>query len=331
VLRNIAFALVSIALGGCAHLSLKDKVVRDIHVRTPDTALCPGQEAKIVVTAALGDGTEAPTTGAGKGKVGWDNYEVTFAGDTAKDGKVRMPTDPRLTWKGPAVLMVVATDHPGVQWTGGIAVRYDCNLEANFGGLPGAGGRIGSFGREGADSGGRGNDGGDGTKGGDGHDGQNIEAWVTTVTGPESATLVQAAVQSEGKRSYYAFDPTRGTLTVDTSGGAGGVGGGGGNGGDGGKASGDVKRGRGGDGGNADCGGDGASGGDVLLHVDPRARPYLDRVLVHSQGGDSGGGGTGGSGGKGSPRGRDGRGGCGGEGGHGGHQQTVNETVEPLW
>ena len=31
VLRNIAFVLVSIALGGCAHVSLKDKVVRDIH------------------------------------------------------------------------------------------------------------------------------------------------------------------------------------------------------------------------------------------------------------------------------------------------------------
>ena len=172
--------------------------------------------------------------------------------------------------------------------------------------------------------------GSDGASGESGANGRTIEAWVTTVVGPGQKTLVQVVVEADTARSYYAFEPTHGRLTLRTTGGEGGKGGAGGDGGDGGNASkdGTTKQGSGGNGGwglrwERD-------GGDVTLHVDPSARPYLDRIVINADGGDSGGG-DGGSGGKGSPRGRSGKGGCGGEGGHGGHTETVNETVAPLW
>jgi hypothetical protein len=155
--------------------------------------------------------------------------------------------------------------------------------------------------------------------------------WVTTVTGPGRPTLVQAAVEASGGRTYYAFDPERGALRVVTSGGPGGSGGAGGSGGRGGHAEKDTQQGRGGRGGNGACGGRGGDAGDVVLHVDPSARPFLDRIHVESDGGAGGDGGYGGSGGKGSPEGRDGRGGCGGASGRAGSQRTDEEAVAPLW
>jgi hypothetical protein len=325
------FALFSTVVAGCTHLSLKDKAVREIRVQPVDAVLCPGQETKIAVTAVMAEGPELATTGAGHGKVGWDNYKMILTGGTAKDGKIRLSSDPRVTWNKPGELIVEALDHPGVQWTGAIAVRYDCEFEANFAGATGTAGSSGRGGKDGGSPGGDAADGEDGSAGDTGNRGQKVDAWVTTVVGPGQKTLVQAAVSGDGGRSYYAFDPTHGTLTIDASGGAGGAGGAGGDGGDGGKASKDVKQGRGGDGGKGDCGGHGGDGGDVWLHVDPSARPYLERVVVHTHGGDGGDGGQGGSGGKGDPRGRKGKGAKGGEAGDSGHLQTAYETVAPLW
>jgi len=326
-------ALVStVGGGGCAHLSLKDKIVREIRMQPLAAGLCAGEEVQIAVAAVLGDGTDVVTTGGGHGKVGWNNYTTTLSPGTAKDGKIRLSSDPRETWNKPATLLVTATDHPGVQWTGEIAVRYDCVLRANLAGPSGANGIYGRFGSRGDSPGGDGGDGDDANSGDPGGDAQNVEAWVTTVVGPGHTTLVQAAVQREGKiRLYYAFDPTRGSLTIDASGGPGGKGGNGGNGGNGGKASADVKEGRGGHGGDGDCGGQGGDGGDVLLHVDPRAQPYLDRVVIKNDGGDGGNGGDGGDGGSGSPHGRSGKGGCAGDPGSGGHYSTLIGTVAPLW
>jgi hypothetical protein len=325
-------ALVStVSGGGCAHLSLKDKVVREIRMQPLDAGVCAGEETKIAVAAVLGDGTEVVTTGAGHGKVGWNNYTTTLSPGTAKDGKIQLSSDPRETWNKPATFLVTATDHPGVQWTGAIAVRYDCTVQAKFAGRGGDGGPTGNYGGDGDSPGGDGGDGGDGSAADRGHDGHDVEAWVTTVVGPGQTTLVQAAIQSEGERSYYAFDALRGSLTIDASGGKGGTGGYGGTGGDGGKASADVKAGRGGNGGNGYCGSDGGDGGDVLLHFDPRAGAYLNRIVIQNPGGDGGDGGDGGAGGYGSRRGHGGEGGCPGDSGHDGRQNTVTETVAPLW
>lgn len=323
--------LVSTAVAGCAHLSLKDKAIQAIRVQPVDAGLCPGQETKIAVIAALADGHEEATTGAGHGKVGWDNYKMVLTGGTAKDGKIRLSSDPRVTWNKPGRLVVEATDHPGVQWTGEIAVRYDCALYGGFGGTSGSNGSFGSSGRDGKSAGDSGGDAGDGGDGASGNDGQNVDVWVTGVVGPGERTLVQAAVRGEGETSYYAFDPATGKLTVSTVGGAGGAGGPGGAGGDAAKATEDEKPGHGGDGGRGGCGSYGGNGGDVRLHVDPSARPYLDRILVSLDGGDGGSGGQGGSGGRGSLRGRGGKGGCAGEAGRSGHLQTINEPVAPLW
>jgi translation initiation factor 1 len=124
------------------------------------------------------------------------------SGGTAKDGKIRLSSDPRATWKEPATLVVSSPDHPGVQWTGTIAVRYDCEVHAYFEGSAGTGGSGGRSGKDGDSPGGDGGDGSDGSEGNPGHDGQSVEAWITAVVGPGQTTLVQAAVRGDGERSY---------------------------------------------------------------------------------------------------------------------------------
>jgi len=321
----------AMVLSGCAHMSLKQQSMREIRVQLMDVAVCPGQETKMAVTALLADGREEATTGAGHGKVGWDNYKTTFSGGSAKDGKLRVSSDPRVTWSGPASLAVVATDHPDVRWSGTIPIRYNCALFAGFAGHDGTTGERGDNGSDGDTPGGHGHSGRSGGIGQPGEHGQSVEVWVTTVAGPGSQKLVQAAVRGSGERSFYAVDPAGGTLTVDASGGDGGTGGTAGDGGKGGDATADTKQGRGGDGATGGCGGDGGDGGDALLHVDPHARSFVDLVKIHVHGGKGGSGGLYGSGGKGAPKGRDGRSGCEGQAGHSGHVQTVEETVAPLW
>lgn len=329
--RVFAAAVFGAAAVGCAHMSLKAEAVSEIRVEPQDESLCPGQETKVAVTAVLSDGREVATTGAGHGRVGWSNYTTTFTGGTGKDGKIRLSTDPRVTWSEPARLTVAAVDHPDVQWTGEIGVRYDCDVRADFGGDSGLSGATGSGGSDGDSPGARGDDGRDGSEGHDGEDGQGVDVWVTTVAAPGRPTLVQAAVEGSRGRTYCAFDPERGALTVVTGGGAGGEGGAGGSGGRGGHAEKDTRQGRGGRGGNGACGGHGGDAGSVVLHVDPGARPLLDRIRILSEGGPGGDGGHGGSGGKGSPDGRDGRVGCDGLSGSNGDLRTVEEAVTPLW
>jgi hypothetical protein len=318
-------------LSGCAHMSLKEQAMREIRVQPVDASLCPGQETKITVTALLADGREVATTGAGHGKVGWDNYRTAFSGGTAKDGKLRLSRDPRVTWSEPASLVVAAIDHPDVRWSGTIPIRYDCALGADLTGKNGSTGERGKDGSDGETVGARGRSGRSGGTGEPGAHGQSVEIWMTTVAGPQSKKLVQAAVRGSGERSFYAFDPAGGTLAVDASGGDGGPGGDAGDGGKGGDASADVKQGRGGDGAVGGCGGDGGDGGDVLLHLDPQARAHVDHVKIRVDGGRAGLGGTYGSGGKGTPKGRDGRTGCEGQAGRSGHVQTVEEPIAPLW
>jgi hypothetical protein len=115
------------AVAGCAHLSLKDKAVREIRVQTvAEPGLCNGQEGRIAVIAVMSDGSELATTGAGKGRVGQLPGGVSGCLDTA----VTLSSDPRHLVR-PAAL-VVAADHAGVEWRGEVPVRCDCDVDADF-------------------------------------------------------------------------------------------------------------------------------------------------------------------------------------------------------
>ena len=330
--RTLGTLLIVLSAPGCAHMSLKDKPVREIRVESAEAGgLCPDEDRKLVVTAVMGDGHEETTTGAGHGKVGWNSFHVSLSDGWADGGTIRVGADPRRRWSTPVTLEVTARDHPEVHWSGTVPVRYDCPLRAEFGGPAGSDGSSGSSGDDATSDGHTGDRGSDGSRGGEGGNAHDVEAWITVVEGPDQRTLVQAAVDDGSGRSYFAFNPEGGTLVIDARGGPGGTGGAGGNGGRGGHAAKDVRQGHGGDGGDGACGGDGGDGGAVLVHLDPSAEAYADRVEIDTDGGDGGAGGSSGSGGRGSPWGRTGAAGCGGRAGHSGRKDVRHEPVEPLW
>ena len=129
----------------------------------------------------------------------------------------------------------------------------------------------------------------DGQQGGDGEDGPELQAWVALAR-TEPPLLQVRVLVGQTRELFYQVDPKGGSLSLRSEGGPGGAGGQGGRGGSGG---------RGGDGVSdwiirilrlgtvraAVRGGEGAPG-LIVVRVDPRALPYLDRFDIggHARG-----------------------------------------------
>jgi hypothetical protein len=328
--------VVALTSGACAHVSLKNRPVRDIHVELAyDGGVCPGQEVPLAVTARLADGTEVVTAGLGQGRGSWKNYDVQVDPGLAKKGTIHIAEDPRDTWRQPVTVTVRSVHQPALERRFSLPIRYDCDYHARFSGSDGTSGFGGTDGQRG-DEGKPGGHGRRGRRGEPGAHGAPVQAWLTLVQSNEQRPIAQVRIVGDGREHFYAFDPAHGGLTIDTHGGAGGAGGRGGDGGTGGEGDtlDKVPRGDGGDGGDGGRGGSGGDGGDATLYVDPAAEALVERVHVLAHGGEGGHGGGSGSGGSvaalgpGNPSG--GRSGSSGESGRHGRPGAVRISVVPV-
>jgi hypothetical protein len=273
-------------------------------------ALGPGQSARLVITAASEDGKQFVTTGAGHGKVAFDNYTITASiVHVSTSGKVTMPVDPRVSDGQAGQLHIVTVAHPDVTTDLVVPVRYDIAFTADFSGqngtdgLDGMDGLDGSSGQDGAPPtvdpttgaaglagpGERGSDGGngtDGSNGGDGAPGQAVHVWMRLVPGPRPLLQVKAA--GVLKTQLFLVDPNGGSLKVVANGGQGGRGGRGGRGGHGGQGGSGFPPGSNGwDGrpGMDGTAGFGGRAGTITVSVDPEAQRYLNCLTLINRSG----------------------------------------------
>ena len=274
---------------------------------SPDPGLGPGKSARLIITATTSDARQFVTVGAGHGNVLFDSF--TFAATTVtvnKKGVVTLPADPRISEGSAPHVLISVVGHPDVTTELSIPVRYDVAFVANFAGKPGfkgldgSNGLAGSSGTDGSSdlsnpsAGGRGGDGSNGEDGRDGDPGQPGEAvhiWMTLKSGDHPLLQVRAA--SKTHTQLFLIDPDGGSLTVNASGGAGGAGGSGGLGGQGGSGGNGFPPGfsgqNGRDGSDGHAGADGAAG-TILVSVDAKAQPYLNKVqLINKTGGGAAG------------------------------------------
>jgi hypothetical protein len=254
-------------------------------------AMFPGEEAPLVVTVKGADGKALFTEGAGKGKVLWEDLQITPKIVTVRKGMVTMPADPRISDGKVPHLSITIPSHPGVVTGLDIPLRYNQDFTANFSGHEGMSGMDGSDGIDGSSGssgsldglnsspGGAGSDGGngsDGQNGGPGDDAPPVLIRLGLRAGDHP--LLQVSVSGGGREEYYLVDPAGGSLTVKADGGAGGSGGKGGRGGRGG--SGGIGSPTGFSGNDGLSGSDGWSGsagrgGTITVRFDPGTRPYL--------------------------------------------------------
>ncbi len=210
-------------------------------------ALGPGQSAQLVIVAKGPAGQEFVTVGAGHGKVAFSNYAISAdLVQVAKNGKVSMPADPRVTEGKVARLSITPLGHPDVVTEFNIPVRYDIAFVANFSGADGTPGFDGSDGLDGSagtdgtpptvdpttgsagtpgpgGSGSAGGNGGDGSNGQDGSRGGMVHIWIRLASG--ATPLLHVKAISGTKQSLFIVDPNGGSLEVLANGGRGGRGG----------------------------------------------------------------------------------------------------------
>jgi hypothetical protein len=267
-----------------------------------DPGLSPGQSSSLIIVATTADGQKLVTAGAGHGKVLFDSF--TIAGSVvqvSKKGKVSLTADPRVSEGVIPHIRITANGHPNVIAELDVPVRYDVPFAAHFpgraglDGLNGSDGQAGSSGSSGSmdpnnpSPGGDGSNGTDGDNGKDGdpgQPGQSVHVRITLRTGAHPLLQVRAA--STDSEQLFLVDPNGGTLAIDANGGNGGSGGAGGRGGPGGLGGIGTPNGSNGlsghDGRRGWDGTDGAAG-NILVSVDPSAKPFLDRFTFSNKSG----------------------------------------------
>lgn len=259
--------------------------------------IAPGQRIPLVVTITEPDGTVLRTEGAGKGKVLWQDLQVTSrVVSVSPQGIVTLPSDPRVSDGQLPHLTITVPSHPGIRTDLDLPLRYDHSFTADFSGSGGASGMDGLAGSDGLSGspgsmdpntpspGGEGTNGSNGADGGDGgagEDGPAVQVWVALRAG--SHPLLQVAVSDTHREVFFLVDPQGGSLTVKADGGPGGAGGRGGPAGRGG--SGGMGSPSGQNGSDGTAGRDGSDGGPgragtLTVTFDPRARPFLGALRL---------------------------------------------------
>ena len=311
-LCGLAILVAFAGLGGCTSLELllgmrirldKIPVTRLSAALAGADGLAPGKSAGLIVTATATDGTPYVTEGAGHGKVLFDSFEYDPTLVTVSPhGLVSLPADPRLSEGKLPHLRIAVKGRPGVTADIDIPVRYDAEFDARFVGRAGSAGFYGTTGFNGSygmagstdannpSPGGNGSDGtsgGDGSDGGPGAAGPPVSVWLTRSAGP--GRLIQARVIGDGPEQLFLIDPDRGSLVVESNGGAGGAAGRGGRGGTGGAGGSGTPAGFSGT--NGRDGSDGRPGrgvpaGTIEVTVDPSAEGFLARLRLSNRSGD---------------------------------------------
>lgn len=277
------------------------------------TSLGPGQSAQLVIVATTKDGKQYATVGAGRGKVAFDNYNVTATVvQVTKGGKVSLSADPRVSEGRVGHLRIAPVAHADIVADLDIPVHYDIAFVANYSGADGANGIDGINGLDGSPGadgaagsidpttglvgpqgpGGRGSDGGNGGDGSNGQDGSPafpVHIWIRLASQSGSSSLLQVKVAGGGRQSLYIVDPNGGSLKVLGNGGAAGRGGSGGRAGRGGSGGQGFPPGMSGFDGRA--GSDGrpgsaGAGGTITVSVDPAAQSFLSCITWSNRRGD---------------------------------------------
>ncbi|MCP4871270.1 MAG: hypothetical protein GY898_21380 [Proteobacteria bacterium] len=336
--RWIAVLLLPL-MTGC--IGLKNKAVTAVHADLTSVSVCPGGSVDLLLGIELDDGKVLRPAGASGGSVGWRNLRVHVEGGATvgSRGAIRVSPDPADTWGKPVRWSVTLPDHPGVEASGTVGIRYDCDYTAWVGGRSGDSGDGGIAGDDGDEQSPVGLDGQDGQDGQDGEDGHRATVLVAYAIEPISERPVLQTEVRFGTGELagrFALDPDRGSLHVDASGGNGGAGGDGGDGGDSSACIDGVSRAlfRGGNGGDGGDGGRGGDAGAVRMLVDARAAKLVRNLHVDlslGRGGDAGSAGAGGDGTCGKD-GKDGRSGRFGRSGREGREPRVDlDHVAPFW
>lgn len=305
----------SLALVGCTPIQvwmgwrvrLEKTPIASMAATLPKGAMAPGDKAPLVVTVVQPDGTPLQTEGAAKGKVLWEDLQLTATGvAVSPKGIVSLPADPRLSDGRTPHLTISVPSHPGLQAELDIAVRYDGTFNSDFSGSPGMSGMDGSAGSDGM-SGSMGSfdpnnpspggDGSDGSYGSDGQDGgpggDAPPVLVNVAFRPGTRPLLQVSVTDGGRIDRFLVDPQGGSLTIKAEGGPGGSGGRGGRGGRGGFGGSGTPNGSSGrDGMSGRDGSDGFPGkaGGITVVYDPQAKPYLGILRSFNRNGSGGAG-----------------------------------------
>jgi hypothetical protein len=264
----------------------------------------PGEKTPLVVTVTGPDGLTLLTEGADKGKILWEDLQVTSTMVTVSPkGIVALPADPRFSDGIVPHLTITVPSHPDVRAELDIPLRYDNSFTADFSGRAGSWGASGNNGMDGSTGssgsmdpqnpspGGRGSDGGSGSNGWDGGPGEDAPAVLVQVTlRPGDRPLLQIGVSGAGRTEWFLVDPQGGSLTVKAEGGLGGAGGSGGRGGRGGSGGSGWPTGlSGSDGSSGSDGHDGSSGkgGAITMVFDPQAKAFLGAIRFFNRDGSS--------------------------------------------
>lgn len=281
-------SLVALLLGGtgCTGIQkalglkqdLEKEQVQSIAVRVNASALCPGDEAKLIVDVLLKDGRTLVSDGAGGGKVTWDSFRVRGEGLKVKDdGAIALDDDPRNVLTSPPNLSVGLTHHKGIASRLDVPLRFDCQYEVD---LSGEDGEDGDDGEDGASAaqGTSAESGTGGTSGTSATDAKDAVVKVALFKAPDGREFLQVQVSetSTSDEHHFLIDK-RGSVLIKARGGSGGDGGDGGAGGE-----------PSGHGGIAGSGGDGGRGGTLTAIIDEDARPWADRIRFEVQGGRGG-------------------------------------------
>src|SRR3569833_785085 len=264
-------------------------------------ALGPGQSARLVIVATTAAGKQFVTSGAGRGKVAFDNYRIEASiVQVSKRGKVSLSSDPRVSDGKVGHVRISPAAYPDVVTQIDVPARYDLAFVADFSGSSGSNGLDGTDGFDGMS----GPDGLPGavdpatgvvgspgprspstnnrnrsneSNGGDGSPGEDVHAWIRLEPGPKP--LLQIKVSSSSRReAFYLVDLSGGSFRIVSNGGSGGHGGHGGRAGRGG--SGGIGSPNGTSGTVGIPGSDGLAGcdglaGSIILSVDPDAQQYM--------------------------------------------------------
>lgn len=140
---------IQIRLG--TRVSLAKLPVTSMEASLPrEPAIAPGEKSPLVVTFTQPDGTVLVTSGAGKGKVLWQDLTVTATVVTVnKKGVISLARDPRISDGKTGHVSITVPSHPGLNADLDIPLRYNYNFVSNFSGSSGSTGSNGTDGTSG--------------------------------------------------------------------------------------------------------------------------------------------------------------------------------------
>lgn len=302
----IPFFALTLLVSGCGTFE-KRTPVADIPLKTiqvelkENTALAPGESDHLIVRFTDSSGNIWSTDGPRKSSIAWKDLALaTTIVEANNSGKIKLPSDPRLSNGATGKVVVTVPAHPELHAEISIPTEYNRPYRALFSGSSGSNGLDGSNGSSGSDgtpgsidplhpsAGGNGTNGGNGGDGDNGHDGSNGPDLIVKATVmPDSRKLIQVSVAIGRELHYYLIDPDGGSIEIASRGGSGGRGGRGGSGGRGGHGGSGSPSGT--DGISGSNGSDGRAGfdgrdGKISIFYDPSVAPYLSIFKVPKNG-----------------------------------------------